>query len=252
MGCGGGSRSAYSKASAIHRGRQDRVASAGEAARPSWEADASHVGAVRGRVAGCVLVARRAGGTGDGRAGRGQLLPGPAGRRVDQAMANYHAAIQMDKEFAPAHAGLGLALFQAQRYAAAVEAMERALAIESELPDAGSLLLFIGRSWKELGDPLATLQRLERAVRVDPLNPQALGRCIERWRDQTPTAPALTPTSAPPCIIWGGSRKPCRVSSARWPWTRTWKCPAPSWQRCASTFSSRSVSGAKRNLTDPE
>ena len=52
--------------------------------------------------------------------------------------------------------------------------MERALALDPELPDAGSLHLFIGRSWQELGDRLAALQWYERAVRIDPLNPQAL------------------------------------------------------------------------------
>lgn len=97
------------------------------------------------------------------------------GGLLDQAIANYDAAIQMDSEFAPAHAWLGLALFQMRRFAAAVEAMERALALEPELPDAGSLHLFIGRAWQELGDPSAALRWYERAVRIDPLNPQALG-----------------------------------------------------------------------------
>ena len=93
---------------------------------------------------------------------------------LDQAIANYHAAIRIDREFAPAHAGLGLVLLQAQRYAAAVDALERALDLEPELPDAGSLHVFIGRSWQELGDPSAALQWFERAVRIDPLNPKAL------------------------------------------------------------------------------
>ena len=96
--------------------------------------------------------------------------------RLDQALANYHAAIQMDSEFAPAHAGLGLVLVQAQRYAAAAEALERALALEPELPDAASLHVFIGRAWQELGDLSAALQWFKRAVRIDPLNPQALER----------------------------------------------------------------------------
>ena len=38
-----------------------------------------------------------------------------------------------------------------------VEAMERALELDPELPDAGSLHLFIGRSWQELGDPSAAV-----------------------------------------------------------------------------------------------
>ena len=93
---------------------------------------------------------------------------------LDHAIANYHAAIRMDEEFAPAHAGLGLVLLQAQRYAAAVDATERALELEPELPDAGSLQVFIGRSWQELGDPSVALQWFERAVRIDALNPKAL------------------------------------------------------------------------------
>ena len=89
-------------------------------------------------------------------------------------MANYHAAIRMDAEFTPAHVGLGHALFQARRYAAAAEAMERALALEPELADASSLHVLIGRSWQELGDWLAALQWYERAMRIDPLDPKAL------------------------------------------------------------------------------
>ena len=52
--------------------------------------------------------------------------------------------------------------------------MERALELELELPDAGSLHVLIGRSWQALGDWLAALQWYEHALSIDPLNPQAL------------------------------------------------------------------------------
>ena len=51
---------------------------------------------------------------------------------------------------------------------------ERALALNPELPAAGLLHEFIGRSWQELGDRSAALLHYERALRIDPLNPQAL------------------------------------------------------------------------------
>lgn len=124
---------------------------------------------------------------------------------LDQAMANYHAAIRMDNEFARAHAGLCLALFQVRRFAPAAEAMERALALEPALPFAGSLHLFIGRSWQELGDPSAALQWFEHAVRIDPLNPQALDhlamayvleRCYEEALALYRTIVEISPDSA--------------------------------------------------------
>ena len=48
-----------------------------------------------------------------------------------------HAATRPD---APAHAGLGLVLLQAQRYAPSVEALERALALDPDLELARTIL----------------------------------------------------------------------------------------------------------------
>ena len=94
--------------------------------------------------------------------------------RSEQALATYRAALAIDPEFAPAHAGLGIALYQGQRYEAAVESMEQALALQPELPVAGSLHLFMGRAWQELGQPAAAVEQYQRALRIDPRNPEAL------------------------------------------------------------------------------
>ena len=127
---------------------------------------------------------------------------------LDQAMANYHAAIRIDGEFALAHAGLGLSLFQARRYAAAIEAMERALELDLELPDPGSLHVLIGRSRQELGDWLAALQWYERALRIDPLNPQALDLLAmayvreQRYEDIGIPEPCFTTRTTSACSVY--------------------------------------------------
>ena len=94
--------------------------------------------------------------------------------RLEEAIAGYRAALELDPEYAPSHAALGIALYQTQRYAAGVATMARALALDPALPVAGSLHLFMGRAWQELGDPAAAVQQYEQALRLDPRNSEAL------------------------------------------------------------------------------
>ena len=94
--------------------------------------------------------------------------------RLEEAMEGYRAVLELDPEFAPSHAALGIALYQAQHYAAGVESMMRALALDAELPVAGSLYLFMGRAAQELGDPAAAVAHLEQALRLEPRHPEVL------------------------------------------------------------------------------
>ena len=97
------------------------------------------------------------------------------GRR-DQAMEWYRAALELDAGFAPAHAGLGIALFQSDRHAEVIKAMARALRLQPDLPVASALHLFMGRAYQSLERSEAALQSYERAVEIDPRNTEALDR----------------------------------------------------------------------------
>ena len=52
--------------------------------------------------------------------------------------------------------------------------MQRALELDPELPVAASLHLFMGRAQAELGDAAAAAEQYERALRIEPRNPEAL------------------------------------------------------------------------------
>ncbi len=94
--------------------------------------------------------------------------------RSAEAIANYRAALQIDVDFAPAHAGLGIALFQRERYEEAMAALEQALTLQPDLPIAGSSLhVFLGRTAQALGRPEAA-EHFARAVRNDPRDREAL------------------------------------------------------------------------------
>ena len=94
--------------------------------------------------------------------------------RYADAVANYRAALEIDAEFAPAYAGLGIALLQQERYAESLEALERALALQPDLPLAGSSLhIFLGQAAQKLGRPDAG-DYFVRAVQNDPNDLEAL------------------------------------------------------------------------------
>lgn len=95
-------------------------------------------------------------------------------QRLDDALEAYREAIEHGPDFAPAHAGLGLALYQAKRYEAAIESMHRALELDADLPVAASLRLFSGHSLRELGRAEAAQGEYEATLAIDPLNADAL------------------------------------------------------------------------------
>ena len=90
------------------------------------------------------------------------------------AIESYRAALDADPEFAPAHAGLGIALFDSRRHAEAIEAMARALRLQADLPVAGKLRVFMGRAHQALGQSEEAAEQHERALSIDPRNTEAL------------------------------------------------------------------------------
>ena len=95
-------------------------------------------------------------------------------QRLDDALGAYREAISHSPDFAPAHAGLGLALYQAKRYVEAVKSMRRALELDADLSVAASLRLFSGHALRELGQVEAAEEEYEAALAIDPLNADAL------------------------------------------------------------------------------
>ena len=96
-----------------------------------------------------------------------------AGRHAD-AVTNYRAALEIAPEFAPSHAGLGIALFQWERYEEAIAALEQALSLQDDLPIAGSSpYVFLGRAALNLGRSEAA-GYFAQALRDDPNDHEAL------------------------------------------------------------------------------
>ena len=96
--------------------------------------------------------------------------------RLDAALAVYREALETAPEFAPSLAGLGAAMFQLGRHEEAVETLDRALALDPELPAAAALHRLTGLALMELGRPGEAAARFERCLELDPLDAEALDR----------------------------------------------------------------------------
>ncbi|MYF96433.1 MAG: tetratricopeptide repeat protein [Holophagales bacterium] len=97
-------------------------------------------------------------------------------QRHAEALARYREALEADSEFAPAIAGMGMALFELERYEEAVESLEQAFAIAPELPEASSLHRVTGRALQELGRTEEAAAQFARTLELDPRDTEALDR----------------------------------------------------------------------------
>ncbi len=97
-------------------------------------------------------------------------------QRPDEALALYREALELDSKFAPAIAGMGIALFELERYEEAVASMERALVLAPELPEASSLHRVTGRALQELGRSEEAAAQFARTLALDPRDTEALDR----------------------------------------------------------------------------
>ena len=94
--------------------------------------------------------------------------------RDEDAIAYYRAALIADAEFAPAHAGMGAALFRLQRYEEALESLARAASLQPDPALAGTLQRLMGRAAQELGRSEAAAGHFARALQIDPRDTEAL------------------------------------------------------------------------------
>ncbi len=94
--------------------------------------------------------------------------------QVEQAIAAYEEALDIDPGYAPALAGLGSAMHGLDRHQEAVELLDRALSLAPDLPEAAALNRVLGQSLLEAGRAAEAERRFELAVELTPPDPQAL------------------------------------------------------------------------------
>ena len=88
-------------------------------------------------------------------------------QRYPEALAAYRAAAELDPALAAAHAGVGVALFQLQRWEEALPALAHALALRPEAPYAARLQRLMGHAARQLGRPEEAAAHFERAPQLD-------------------------------------------------------------------------------------
>ena len=97
-----------------------------------------------------------------------------AQKRFEEARETYREALQINSDYAPAHAGLGEALFHLERHEEALEALALALQPDSAL--AGALRRLMSRAAQELGRREEAGEHLEHALRFNARDTVALDR----------------------------------------------------------------------------
>ena len=96
--------------------------------------------------------------------------------RYEEALGTWRRILELDAEHAAAQAGLGLTLFALQRHEEAAQALARALALQPDRPDAGSLHRLMGRAAHALQRPTMAAEHYERALRIDADDAEAIDR----------------------------------------------------------------------------
>ena len=88
--------------------------------------------------------------------------------RHEEAVDAYRAVLARDRGYALAYAGLGDSLFHLQRYREAVGSLQQAVALQPNLPMAGTLQVLMGRASRELRRFDAAEEHFRLAMAIDP------------------------------------------------------------------------------------
>ncbi len=106
-------------------------------------------------------------------------------QRYEEAIERYRDVLEIDPEYAPAHAGIGYALLQLKRYEEALEALARSVSLRPRSPAAADRYVAMGRASLELGRTEAAAAHYERALEIDSRNTKALDSfAVLRFRQQ--------------------------------------------------------------------
>ena len=106
-------------------------------------------------------------------------------RRHEEAIETYRGVLEIDPEYASAHAGIGYALLQLKRYEEAAESLARSISLQPESPAAADRHVAMGRASEALGRTKAAAEHYERALEIDARNAEALDSfAVLRFRQQ--------------------------------------------------------------------
>ena len=106
-------------------------------------------------------------------------------RRHEEAIETYRGVLEIDREYASAHAGIGYALLQLKRYEEAAESLARSISLQPESADAADRHVAMGRASEALGRTEAAAEHYERALEIDARNAEALDSfAVLRFRQQ--------------------------------------------------------------------
>ena len=93
----------------------------------------------------------------------------------------YAQALRLDPDFAPAHVGIGAALFELERQEEALESLMRAIALEMDPATAATAHYLAGRVLQALGRMAEAAVQFEHSIERDPNYAEALDH-LARWR----------------------------------------------------------------------
>ena len=105
--------------------------------------------------------------------------------RPEDAIERYRDVLEVDPEFASAHAGIGYALSQQKRHEEALEWLARSVSLEPMSPAAAGRLVMMGQACEALGRPEEAAEHYARALQIDSRNAAALDSlALLRFRQQ--------------------------------------------------------------------
>ena len=106
-------------------------------------------------------------------------------QRHREAIERYGDVLEIDPEHAAAHAGMGFALYQLERYEEAIESLARSVSLQPQSPDAADRHVAMGRASEALGGTEAAAEHFARALEIDAQNAEALDSiAVLRFRQQ--------------------------------------------------------------------
>ena len=95
-------------------------------------------------------------------------------QRHEEAIETYRSILEVIPEYAPAHAGIGYALYQLNRYEEAIDSLARWVSLQPKSSDAADRHVVMGRASQALDRTEAAAEHYERALKIDGRNAEAL------------------------------------------------------------------------------